>query len=272
MASCFEVVYMIYYSSRGDPMESFLAWLSETSGNIVSIIALVGLCSVGFVNIYGYCQAKTFDIPFRITFTNIRDCIEAFVVFLATIGLGIVAPYSLARITHIDFNQSNVIVFLPLFISGVVAFNIVPKAKKGYTKKVKIIRIVFKSLIVIFGFGALFFYALNTGWMGFLAYVYSIFMGICFLFYATTKMFFAKDLLRSAYSAMTCEVKNTRYIITVRYSAKEWILIPYELSNNILYYKKGEFIVSNLEELVIFNKDYKNILPMEHKPETASKK
>ena len=68
-------------------------------------------------------------------------------------------------------------------------------------------------------------------------------------------------ILSKYLTPITTIIDGVLHLATVRYSSEKWIMIPCTTEYGYLFYKKGEFIVKELDGLTMKQDRYKDVLP-----------
>ena len=144
------LLHLYYFTNRFE--ESILNLINLTTfliTHILSIIALISAVALVFANLVRYAVSRRFGIPFRFTFTNIQEVIDAFSVAFILLGIGVMLPLFLLSM-DIESEVYISVVFFAIAIStgfAVMMFNLL-KDTDVYKKTLKNISV----LMLIFGF------------------------------------------------------------------------------------------------------------------------
>jgi len=241
---------------------------------ISNIVVVIGAFAVGVGNLLRFAQAKELNIPFKITHSNITDFVDVFAVMIILIGGGFLVPSFLINL-EADPLQISAIIILTLIASAITAFNLIPKSKSidkqfdnwgsFYSK----VYFTLRALVIILVIPAMLYHVFvlrdpqpaSTAFLNIFWIIYALLMSFISIGYATSKMIISSFYLRGMTMVITTEVEKNgvkeRYLIVMRYSTKEWILLPCKLieKDNIttLYFENDRFIIQTLENLKINN-------------------
>ena len=266
--------------------------LAVFSNYIIAVLALLSAFTIGFNNFFRFIQAKEFEIPFRITYSNITDFIDVFAVIAILLCCGVVFPFIFVEI-DVDPMQTLTGIAISIMISTVVACRLIPKDNdtRWFCYFLKVTTIVLAVMAVAYYFKIvlgldILLEKLPLAWVNttlfLFTFAYAIILSCLALFYGICKIKGEGTLFKFRQVVMTTEPeldgKNKLYLIAMRYNSTEWILLPCEIRlriigltgrgerqylEEVVYCEKGKFIIKNLEGLTINKKPCGGVFPME---------
>jgi hypothetical protein len=250
---------------------------------IVPIVALIGTFSIGFSNIIRYLISKEYRIPFKLTYQNINENIETFAFITMFLGIGVLLPLLVSlREEIINALNTNIAVLSPVIVTilAVLLVN-VPReqitffrvkdnfirTKELENKKIRKTAKIFKVVLVI----NCFFAVSSFGYFSLIEefgnifdiiptifiIIHTIIICIITLLYVTSKVFQNKNFLDLRRVQSVVNIENNNYLISMKHSSEEWILIPYTLKDDEIYFYYQEFLIKKISEFQIKTIDAK---------------
>jgi len=290
---CLYVPYILYWIIGVSVAVNFLQGVSQ---HILAFVGLLGVFSVGFSNLYRYTQSKEYGIPFRVAYHNIHESIDIFVLAFVFLGANIGLP------VFLSFSQSNEILSALLIVLS-LSFGCFMNIKWVCRRLTEIMRlemvirislsivlcllaivslVAYLSVVHIL-YGHSYEYLLE--WLiaidpisveiliTALVVIYNTFTVLIFYLTLRDRIKGMHNVLKDDYSPMTTNIRGSNdiesgmHIVAMRYSSDKWIMIPCQhfISDDTLRYKRGEFIIKELDGLTIIQNRYKNVKPFYRK-------
>ena len=270
-------------------------------GDITAVIGVMSVLAVGFGNFFRYLQSRKFEIPFRITHSNLTDYLDVFFVGMVMLGGAFVIPLVAinygARFDEWSRFLTPLIVFS--FLLGIgLPLAVLSRIRKVSKGKPKAAITWLRVILCVLGFFTIAFYvtldvrsastclSCISNILAYFAIVFFTLMLSMFILYIMEKLT-GDGLIPGirklvATAIININGKDHLYMIAMRHSSKEWILLPCrvqteraddsekkahhenespQLFGKMLYYKNKFFIIRNLEGLVIEKDSYIDVRP-----------
>jgi len=249
--------------------------------NITVIVSVVGILVMGCVFCLRYLRARVLEIPFRVTYFSLQESLDTIALLAALGGMGFLVPFLIAAVNYQEqFMHLNGVLIISVSAKTLVAIWLLWRYSAAMRKdeqpnlKVTVLFWVLVPLftaayaaaavgVVIFAVQPVAGFAQHA-LMPTSIVVYLLGMCFCLVFYTLEKTYRitlhkAKDG-KKLNTEMTAAIAGRDYLIAMRHSKSEWILIPCEIrknskNENTMEFQPGSFIIKSLSELDSINKD-----------------
>ncbi|MCL2840312.1 MAG: hypothetical protein FWE05_06015 [Defluviitaleaceae bacterium] len=271
----FSTLLLLYLGQRG--VLIMLEYTSSVSEFVVVTTSILGLIVIAISHFFRYQQASMLGIPLKVTMQqNAHEIIDLLVlVFLIGVVGIIVPPAIMLSNMVIDYGIPLIMISVTVGICTAWSrlFNISQIERKGlnFFFLIFVTILALASAILFIWFyvdlqNASFMKSLTVVTMlsipTLIIYSYLIFMIFCLGCVISRRIYDQRQIFDKYKTPMTVCIDETLYLVAMRHTKEKWILIPCEIVENHLGFKKGEFIIRSLDELTIQQRKYEGIIKL----------
>ncbi|MCL2357261.1 MAG: hypothetical protein FWC70_08920 [Defluviitaleaceae bacterium] len=291
-AHCFILIPIVYWGVGADIMMTFvLNALQSVHENVLAIMAITGSSAMIFANVFRYCQSKKYGIPFKVAYGTVRDTLDVFVIVVILIGFCAILPLTVALMAEQSgISAIEIILFFTVTVCMFVfvSFYGLKIEKSDYIRLKKPVRskivLWFMRIILLLlcvpMFVAYIFISQTPSeelfartstysWYVILVALHVVIMFFVAFVAVERRMVDSQSYFKIGHFPMTVEINEITHLVTMRYSAEKWLLIPCVVTPDAenpeekhLCYKKGSFKVKDLDDLDICQIEYRQVRPI----------
>jgi len=254
----------LYFTFGVDVMEYVLDFLLSNFKTIAAFST--GFVTLAFTVGIRFFHARKFLVPARFSYGNFMDYVDSFVVAFALIICGLLLPLLIAH-TNLESALAYSIITLSLSISGIVTGVLLSRISNSLLKWSIIVSILIVLTIAVMFFFSALHQSISVFWLNLVAVLHVLGMvflasmfirakiiGDGFLFDKSTTASIVE--LSSKDASHIAENTKRKYLVTLRHSKTEWILLPCSENDekdgkNTIYFETDSFVIKELSGLEV---------------------
>jgi len=270
--SCTIVNFVLVWHGEDIIMQFIMRVQPETVGIAIAVLMVIGAV---FANIQRYSCSQSLGVPFRFTYANIRDNLDVFIELVGSVGLGLFLPVLIITLPIPLLYAVPVMLVSILFswlimLPRTIAF-LEAKWRIFWKTHVRIsaVIVLILCILAVLALTMIRFairveqaaeqHLTSTGESLLSVSLYFIAVYVA-VFIIMVVLWFVRRLGGTNTEELICEVDGVKYLVGMRYSKNQWVLLPcreddYEEPGPrgwvvpAIYFQKGEFILRNLHEV-----------------------